>query len=325
VCLGVVCGLNVLYIDTPRLLGWGACGAFLHNAEHATADGASLNSRRSTTTRPPAPCRLAQRGEDPLAVALGNGVGDVEETGLVDHVHLPYGIHLSVKSETLPHVVIILLSRLGLHHLHYCVYIPQILPANFSNNLRNSIHTRSLKKEEPRNRRADLLKPHSPGQEPKRKDPASTSAATSISCLSSVLVSAFRTLVPGCVSSTKSSAKARSTSPVASLSRLGGCTPRRGFWRRCAGCLLYLRGAASQATPETSKIMWGLYGVLLDLSCGCPRHYAKPAEASSAGRQAAYAATAVGVEKLLHLRRGPTAGHFIKTSKPHAIHFYVVF
>ena len=30
---------------------------------------------------------------------------------------------------------------------------------------------------------------------------------------------------------------------------------------------------------------------------------------------------AVGVDKLLHLRRGLTAGHFIKTSKPHAIHF----
>jgi hypothetical protein len=27
---------------------------------------------------------------------------------------------------------------------------------------------------------------------------------------------------------------------------------------------------------------------------------------------------------LLHLRRGPTAGHFIKTTKPHAIHFYGV-
>jgi len=50
----------------------------------------------------------------------------------------------------------------------------------------------------------------------------------------------------------------------------------------------------------------------------------KGAEASSAGRQDAYAATAAGVEKLLHLRGGPTAGHFIKTSKPHAIHFYVV-
>jgi len=33
---------------------------------------------------------------------------------------------------------------------------------------------------------------------------------------------------------------------------------------------------------------------------------------------------AAGVEKLLHLRGGPTAGHFIKTSKPHAIHFYIV-
>ncbi len=38
-----------------------------------------------------------------------------------------------------------------------------------------------------------------------------------------------------------------------------------------------------------------------------PRHYAKPAETSSAGRHAAYAASR-GVEKLLHLRRGPHRG-----------------
>jgi hypothetical protein len=42
VCLGVVCGLDVFYVDTPRPLGWGACGAFLHNAEHATASDTSL-------------------------------------------------------------------------------------------------------------------------------------------------------------------------------------------------------------------------------------------------------------------------------------------
>jgi len=42
VCLGVVCGLDVFYVDTPRLLGWGHVEAFLHNAEHATADGTSL-------------------------------------------------------------------------------------------------------------------------------------------------------------------------------------------------------------------------------------------------------------------------------------------
>ncbi len=41
-CLGVVCGLDVFYVDTPRLLGWGHVEAFLHNAEHATADGAPL-------------------------------------------------------------------------------------------------------------------------------------------------------------------------------------------------------------------------------------------------------------------------------------------
>jgi hypothetical protein len=34
---------------------------------------------------------------------------------------------------------------------------------------------------------------------------------------------------------------------------------------------------------------------------------------------------AVGVEKLLRLRRGPTAGHFIKTIETHVVHFYVVF
>jgi hypothetical protein len=63
-----------------------------------------------------------------------------------------------VKPEPLPHAVLILLSRLGLHHLHYCVYIPQILPANFSNNLRNIIDTRSPKKgEEPRDLQVYLL------------------------------------------------------------------------------------------------------------------------------------------------------------------------
>ena len=41
-CLGVVCGLDVFYVDTTRLLGWGCVEAFIRNAEHATADGASL-------------------------------------------------------------------------------------------------------------------------------------------------------------------------------------------------------------------------------------------------------------------------------------------
>jgi hypothetical protein len=38
----VVCGLDVFYIDMPRLLGWGRVEAFLRNAEHATASGAFL-------------------------------------------------------------------------------------------------------------------------------------------------------------------------------------------------------------------------------------------------------------------------------------------
>ena len=261
-CLGVVCGLNVLYIDTPRLLGWGACGAFLHNAEHATADGASLNSRRSTTTRPPAPCRLAQRGEDPLAVALGNGVGDVEETGLVDHVHLPYGIHLSVKSETLPHVVIILLSRLGLHPLHYST--------------RKSSPTAESPGRPPRSRSVKTRPSPRPPLPP---------------AVCPLSYSASRALAPGYVSSTKSSAKTRPTSPAASLSRLGGCTPRRGFWRRCAGFSNLSKRRRVTGNTQDLEDYVGIVQGLLGLSCGCPRHYAKPAEASSAGRQAAYAAS----------------------------------
>jgi len=58
--------------------------------------GASLNPRRSTTTRPPAPCRLAERDENPLAFVLGNGVGGAEEARLVDHVHPPHKAKLNI-------------------------------------------------------------------------------------------------------------------------------------------------------------------------------------------------------------------------------------
>jgi hypothetical protein len=109
--------------------------------------------------------------------------------------------------------------------------------------------------------------------------------------LSSVLVSASRTLAPGYVSSTKSSAKARPTSPAASLSRLGGCTPRRGFWRRCAGFSnLSKRRRVTGNTRDLEDYVVIVRGSPRPLMWR-PRHYAKPAEASSAGRQAAYAAS----------------------------------
>jgi hypothetical protein len=82
-----------------------------------------------------------------------------------------------------PHSVICIFSNLRLQPLHYCVYrrYPRQLLQQPAEQYR---HLLAEEGEEPRNRRGP---PHGPGREPKRRDPASTSAATSTSCLSSVL------------------------------------------------------------------------------------------------------------------------------------------
>jgi hypothetical protein len=121
----------------------GRVEAFLHNAEHATADGVSLNPRKSTTTRPPAPRRLAERVEGP---PTGGGVGDVEEAGLVDHVHPPHDIHLAFVKPVFHTLLLYSLAASDSSLFITASISRSSSPANFSNNLRNSIDTRSLKK-----------------------------------------------------------------------------------------------------------------------------------------------------------------------------------
>jgi len=137
----VVCGLDVFYVDTPRLLGWGGVWR-LFSTTPSTPPPTAPPSRRSTTTRPPAPRRLAERVEGPPA----GGVGDVEETGLVDHVHPPHDIHLAFVK-----LVFHTLLLYSLAASDSTIFITASIsrsssPANFCNNLRNSIDTRSLKK-----------------------------------------------------------------------------------------------------------------------------------------------------------------------------------
>jgi len=137
----VVCGLDVFYVDTTRLLGWGVWRLF--SATPSTPPPTAPPSRRSTTTRPPAPRRLAERGEDPPA---GGGIGDVEETGLVDHVHPPHDIHLAFVKPVF-HTLLLYSSAAADSTIFITASISRrYSPANFSNNLRNRIHTRSPKK-----------------------------------------------------------------------------------------------------------------------------------------------------------------------------------
>ncbi len=182
-------GLTSSMLIRRGVLGWGACGGFYpqrrarHRQRHLPRVGQQPRD-------PPAPRRLAERDKDPLAVALGNGIGNVEEAGLVDHVHPPHDIHLAFVKPVF-HTLSLYSSAASVSTLF------TTLPASPPPPLRLPAYgtaSRSPKKEKNRGIAGQT------SSKPKRKDPASTSAATSISCLSSVLVSASRTLAPGYVS-----------------------------------------------------------------------------------------------------------------------------
>jgi hypothetical protein len=140
----------------------------LFSATPSTPPPTAPPSRWSTTTRPPAPCKLAERVEDPPA----GGVGDVEEAGLVDHVHPPHNIHLAFVKLVF-HTLSLYSSAAADFSLFITVSISRrYSPVNFCTNLRNSIDTRSLKKgEEPRNRRVDLLMAQGRSQGVKTRPP----------------------------------------------------------------------------------------------------------------------------------------------------------
>ncbi len=112
-------------------------------------------SRKPTTTRPPAPCRLAERFEGPSAVG---SIGDVEETSLVDHVHPPHDIYLAFVKPIFHTLSLSASLATSDSSLFITVSISRRYPRQLLQQPAEQYrHPLAEEGEEPRNRRVDLL------------------------------------------------------------------------------------------------------------------------------------------------------------------------